>query len=316
MMGNIAARMTTFRRLAVASTAATFLLVGIGGLVRATKSGLGCGTSWPHCPGDVTRALVIELSHRTVAGIVILLLGMLVVVAYRNRHDHPGLLHAASVAFGLVLGQALLGAIVVWLELEAESVVLHLATAMALLALLVHITARALVLEGKLHASSDRGISRSASWAAGSVLVLLLVGSYVTGRDAGYVFPDWPLMNGGLVPDLSVDVHAIHFAHRALAGIVGVVVFVVGARTIRRRKEFPLQAKLSHIAVGAYAVEVLIGALNVWTRLNSASVTLHLAVGAVVWASLVGVAVVSRPELATDVSTRSLRSATALEQGA
>ncbi len=313
--GSMTARMTTFRRLTVASTVATFLLVGIGGLVRATKSGLGCGTNWPHCPGEVTRALAIELSHRTAAGVVVLLLGALSIVAYRNRHRYPDVLRPVLIAFGLVLFQAVLGAIVVWLELEAESVVLHLATAMALLALLVHITAKAYALGGRLEVPSDREVSRRSTFAAGSVLVLLLAGSYVTGRDAGFVFSDWPLMNGRLVPDLSVGVYAIHFVHRALAAVVGVVVMLTAIPVMRRRKELPLQARLSRFAVGFYAVEVLAGALNVWTRLSSAAVTIHLALGALVWMTLVGVAVVSRPELAQVATQPRLRSEPALEAG-
>jgi len=309
------ARMTTFRRLAVGSTVATFLLVGIGGLVRATKSGLGCGTNWPDCHGEVTRALAIELSHRTAAAVVIILLVGLSIEAYRVRRRHPDLLRPALIAFGLVLFQAILGAVVVWLELEAESVVLHLATALALLALLVHITVKAYALGGGIDVSSDREVSRHSAIAAGSVLLLLLAGSYVTGRDAGFVFSDWPLMNGRLVPDLSVDVYAIHFLHRALAAAVGVVLVLTAIPVMRRREELPLQAKLSGVVLGLYAVEVLVGALNVWTRLNSASVTIHLALGALIWMNLVGVAVVSRSELAGEATQPRLHSEPALSGG-
>lgn len=309
------ARMTTFRRLAVASTVATFLLVGIGGLVRATKSGLGCGTNWPHCPGEVTRALAIELSHRTAAGVVVLLLAALSIVAYRNRHRYPNVLRPALIAFGLVLFQAILGAIVVWLELEAESVVLHLATAMALLALLVHLTATAYALEGRLDVPSDREISRRSAFAAGSVLILLLVGSYVTGRDAGVVFSDWPLMGGRLVPDLSVDVYAIHFLHRALAAVAGVVVVLTAIPVMRRKGELPLQARLARLAVGLYGMEIVVGALNVWTELNSAAVAIHLGLGALIWMSLIGVAVVSRPALVREEALARVRSEPALEAG-
>jgi cytochrome c oxidase assembly protein subunit 15 len=307
--------MTTLRRLAVASTVATFLLVGIGGLVRATKSGLGCGTNWPQCPGEATRALVIELSHRAAAGVVILLLAALAIVAYRNRHLYPLLFWPALTAFGLVLFQAFLGAVVVWFELEAESVVLHLATALALLGLLVHVTAKTYALEGRLEVPSDREVSRRSAVAAGSVLVLLLVGSYVTGRDAGIVFSDWPLMSGRVVPDLSVDLYALHFLHRILAALVGVVVVLTALPVMRRRRELPFQARLSGLAVGLYTVEVLVGALNIWTRLNPAAVTIHLALGALIWMSLAGVALVSRPELARQVPRSRLHSEPALEGG-
>ena len=79
--------MQFFRKLAIVSTGATILLIAIGGLVRATKSGLGCGTDWPHCAGKLvpaleTRAEIIEFSHRAAASVVVVLLGLLAVTAY------------------------------------------------------------------------------------------------------------------------------------------------------------------------------------------------------------------------------------------
>jgi heme a synthase len=295
--------MGTFRKLAVASTAATILLVAIGGLVRATKSGLGCGTDWPHCGGRVipifgSQAVIIEYSHRLTAAAVIILIGALAVLAVRRYRNEPGVMWPAVAAFSLVLGQAVLGAIVVKLELDAISVVLHLGTAMALVGLLVYLTIKAHVLDAKLHPVVDRSTSTMASWAAGGVLVLLLVGSYVSGREAGYAFSDWPLMNGRVVPDLGVPAYAIHFSHRALAAIVGAVVAVIAVRIIRAAGSRPLQARLARVALGLFAFEILLGAGNVWTKLNAAVVTLHLLTGALIWGTLVAIAVVSRPGIA------------------
>ncbi|HYN35619.1 MAG TPA: COX15/CtaA family protein [Actinomycetota bacterium] len=304
--------MTLFRRLAIASTAAAFLLVAIGGLVRATKSGLGCGPNWPHCPGAVNRALMIEFSHRAVAGIVIVLLAALAVTAVRSYKRTPALMWPAVAAFGLVLFQAVLGAIVVWLELRAESVVLHLATAMILLALLVYLSVASLVLEGKLTVAPDEKTRKAGLVAALSVFALLLVGSYVTGTGAGYVFPDWPLMNGRLIPDLATPDQTAHFLHRLLAAVVGVVVLVVAVRVMRDKKRLPHQARLAQIAIGLFAVEVLIGAANVWSDLNAGWVTAHLALGAGIWASLIGVTVVSHPALAELRDTQPVRSSRAI----
>jgi cytochrome c oxidase assembly protein subunit 15 len=314
--------MNAVRRLAVASTVATLVLVTIGGLVRATKSGLGCGTDWPHCSGTLVpelenRAVALEFSHRLAAGIVVVLLGALVALAWRHRRASRPVFVGAATAFGLVVWQALLGAVVVKLELEALSVVLHLASAMALLATLVYTTAASYAALDRLNVSADPMVSRGAAWAAGSALLVLMVGSYVSGKDAGLAFGDWPLMDGRLVPNFTLEVNALHFLHRALAALCGALVALVAARAFRRRSELPLAARCAQVAASAFALEVLIGAANVWTRLNSAVVTLHLFTGAVVWASLVALVVVTRPTLAPGRADQPVgRSRPALESSA
>jgi heme a synthase len=315
--------MRFFRKLAIVSTGATILLVAIGGLVRATKSGLGCGTDWPHCAGNLvpaleTRAEIIEFSHRAAASVVVVLLGLLAVTAFRNRKSYPGFLAPSIGAFGLVMFQAVLGAIVVKLELEAESVVLHLATALSLLALLVYIVTMATVADTGLREPVDAASSKLARRAAGAVFLLLLVGSYVSGYEgAGRAFADWPLMGGKLIPNLAVEENAIHFFHRALAAIVGVIVLVSALKVIRRKDEFPLSAKLARATIGLFAVEILIGAANVWTDLNSAFVTAHLLIGALIWSGLVGIATVTAPGLrARAEATATAETRVAVEQGA
>ena len=301
--------MPRFRTLVGASALATFALIAIGGLVRATKSGLGCGTDWPHCSGRVIPifgepAVIIEYSHRLAAAAVVLLLGTLAVTAFRRYRDVPAIKWASAGAFGLVMFQAVLGAIVVKLELESESVVLHLGTALSLLALLIYLWTTVRAYEGEPVAPVDAGSSRSARVAAFGVLVLMLLGSYITGTaGAGAAFDDWPLMNGKLVPDLAIEAQALHFAHRLVAAVVGVLVFAIGTRIARRREDNPAAARFAHIAMGLFAAEVLIGAANVWTGLNAAFVTAHLATGAAIWASFVVVWTASSPARETLASS-------------
>lgn len=295
--------MRTFRKLATASVVATFILIAIGGLVRATKSGLGCGTDWPHCAGQLvpaleSRAELIEFSHRAMASVVVMLLTALTIVAYRKVRDRL-LRRASAAALGLVLWQAVLGAIVVKLELQAVSVVLHLATALSLLALLIYVVVRADAIDGAITDNEDSKTARRTRIGAGAVLGLLLVGSYVSGvgaeRHAG--FPEWPLISGRLIPDLGVEMLALHWVHRALAVVVGVVVAVIAIPIARRRHEIPRAATLAVVAIASFALEILVGAANVWTQsnqgLNSVFITAHLALGAVIWASLVAIAAIT-----------------------
>ena len=287
--------MFSFKKLAGLSLAATFLLISIGGLVRATKSGLGCGDDWPDCSGRLVpeiqnRAMMIEFSHRFVAGIVVLLLAVLALQAFR-QHKPAAIKRATVGAFGLVIFQALLGAIVVFFHLDADLVLLHLGTALSLLALLSYIA----LSETERDQEEDPATSRRTAFAAGSVFVLVLVGSYVSGSGAGYVFPDWPLMDGRVIPDLAVRGQAVHFIHRVLAALVGVVVVRAAWLASKTKPRAPFASRLTHAAAGLFVVEVLVGATNVFTGGNEASVTAHLALGAAIWGLLVSSSIVTRP---------------------
>ena len=293
--------MTLFRRLVFASLGATVVLVALGGLVRATKSGLGCGTDWPACQGKLvptlaTRPEVIEFSHRATAMVVGLLIAALAFVAVRRLRDDRRIRAASLGALALVIFQALLGAAVVKAELERVVVVAHLVAAMSLLALLVYLAGLATARTTGLDGAVDRGLSRRIAGTALAVLALLVVGSLASTRDIG---PSWPLVDGVLVPDLTVETFALHWLHRALAGIVGVLVFAVAIGVVRRKAEMPAAARFAHAAAGLFAVEVLIGAANLWTDLNAVVVALHLTTGALIWASFAAMATLTHPSVRT-----------------
>ena len=136
-----------FRGLARAAAAATLALIALGGIVRITGSGMGCGDDWPLCNGRLIPPLdgptLIEYAHRLSAAFVGgLVLALLATAWTRHRRD-ARLRDPATLSAVLLVVQVLLGAVTVRLELPAWSVVLHLATAMALLAALVVAALRA-----------------------------------------------------------------------------------------------------------------------------------------------------------------------------
>jgi heme a synthase len=141
---------TGFRRLVGIALAATFALVIVGGVVRLSDSGLGCGPAgsgfhgWPMCRGDLVPGLelnaIVEYAHRVLAAAVGVLLIALAVVAWRRfRGSHRGIVRATLAAVALVILQGLLGAATVELNLDALLVAAHLGLAMLLLGLLLYV---------------------------------------------------------------------------------------------------------------------------------------------------------------------------------
>jgi protoheme IX farnesyltransferase len=282
---------TRFQRLADATTAATFVLIGVGGLVRATDSGLGC-PDWPACFGRLVPPpefhAWVEHSHRLVALVVLALVGVLVVAAWRGGQDRA-VRRASAVAAGLVLWQALLGAIVVWARLQAESVTLHLGTALALAGVLVFIAVRSRTCPA---AGRPSRLALLAAASAALTYLQMLVGSTVTGADAGLAFADFPLMGGTLLPQLGTFAAQVHFAHRVLALLIAVAVLATWIAA--RRARSPRLARLAAAAGVLVAVQIVLGGLNVWWRLSALSVVPHLLVGALLWGALLALALSAR----------------------
>jgi heme o synthase len=275
--------------LAIAASIATYVLIAIGGLVRATDSGLGC-PDWPLCfdawvpPPDLQAW--IEHSHRLVAALAVgPLVGAVALITLfsARRHDRP-LLIAAVVAGVLVVLQALLGGQVVIQQLRRELVTAHLTMALTVLALTIVIADRAA--HGPL--PSPRAGVRAALIAAtaATAFAQMLLGSWVTGHGAGLAYPDAPLMNGTLLPALTSPEQAIQLAHRAVAVVVLALV-VWTARAVRRMTDARQPRWLAAVAVGLVVIQLLLGVANVWSRLSALFVVPHLAVGAALFAVLV-----------------------------
>ena len=141
-----AAGLRRFRRLADLTAVVTFLLIIVGGVVRVSDSGLGCGAGgsgtkgWPLCGGDVIPLVgdentLIEFSHRLLAAVVVVLIALLCWRSYRGlRNGNGWALRGSIVAGVLVLVQAGLGGLTVEHSLKDGLVAAHLGTAMILFA--------------------------------------------------------------------------------------------------------------------------------------------------------------------------------------
>lgn len=289
--------MTWFQRLLLVTIGLTFVLVVIGGTVRATDSGLGC-PDWPTCHGRlIPRAekhTLIEFSHRTAASVVgVVFLGV-TFFAFKSERRDPLVFWLAFSAGLLLVAQIILGGITVKRELPPEIVAAHLGTAMAFMGVLI-VTATVSLMRSRgvqaLRLASASNFTRLALLAAATAFATLVLGSYISGTNAALACSGWPLCNGSLTPGGGSDV-GLHFMHRLIAGLLGLLMLAtVWAAFDERRGRLLVWGS---IAAGVlYITQALVGAANIWTELAASVVIVHLSLAALLWCMMVAIVALS-----------------------
>lgn len=291
--------MTWFQRLLLITILTTFVLVIVGGTVRATDSGLGC-PDWPTCHGSLIpkaeKHTLIEWSHRTVAAVVgFIFLGVTYFAFKTERRNNPLVFWLAFAAGVALLVQIILGAITVVRELPAEVTAAHMATAMTFMALLIVPFMISRLRASSMHAvrgATDSPYTRMAIVAAAAAFVTLVLGSYISGTSASLACDGWPLCNGSVVPSGDHNV-GLHYLHRVVAGILGILILGLIYLGWDERRNQQWLVVLPVFAGFVFIAQALIGAANIWTELAAWVVVTHLTLAAVLWCTLVVVSVLA-----------------------
>src|SRR3954465_15429729 len=307
-----------FRRLLNATILATFALIVIGGVVRVSDSGLGCGREgsgthgWPLCGGRVLPFLqehqIIEFSHRVAATIVVLLIAALAFVAFRRLRGRRWLLRGVVAAGVLVIAQAILGGLTVEHGLHTAFVAAHLGMAMLLLGLLF--TLRRLPQGGERAAPLDT--SRALRWTAAVAVVLLFLTIIAGGTIAGTeeegtpgqpvigahlaCGTEFPSCLGKFMPFSYGRLVDIQLTHRLLMYLTAIAVLAMTAVAVRRRVVLPPDGNRAFLLIPLLlACQILLGAINVWEGKHAWLVVGHLTLGTILWGTVVYAAVTLMP---------------------
>ncbi len=289
--------MKSLRLLAFTTAGFAYALIVLGFIVRITGSGMGCGDDWPLCNGQViptfsSSEVVIEWLHR-VAVLGLTGLSLAVVGAGWLARSLPGgsgrggTLRLAALGLGLLFFQSFLGAITVWLELPPHAIVLHLGTAMALLATYVMLGLRAGVHGGAIAAPEPGSPARRGTLVALALGgLVLLFGGMTASTGAGPACEGFPLCSGRLWPAATESgLPHIHWSHRLVA--YALFLHLLGMAVAARRLPRGRVRTASIAAFGVVTVQIAVAAVMVLTALPPIWRGLHAAVGTAVWVVLV-----------------------------
>lgn len=286
--------MRLFGRLAAATAIFAYLQIALGGVVRVSGSGLGC-PDWPLChgrpypPADVHA--IIEYSHRAVGSVTGLLIIATVVLAwivFRTRRPVVAWLATASLIG--VVGEGLVGGVVVAQELEPWLVVVHLGLAMMILGFLV---AAAVMAMGPATGVADSSFRRLAALAAGATFLLLLSGTTVVASSADESCHAWPLCGSGFAFDFG-GANAFTMLHRGAVLVLGLLLVYVLVAAIRRWGENDGLRAAAGATLAVFVLQIAVGAGSALTD-NTFFNGLHVALATLVWSGMLATALLTLP---------------------
>jgi heme A synthase len=119
--------------LSLSTISVLYTLIFIGGYVNASGVGLSC-PDWPLCPAGLIplEEFIIEYFHRTIAATTGLLVIITMIFTLKARVATRGMKTASIIASIAVIGQIILGAIVIVERLHATLVTIHLGLGLVL----------------------------------------------------------------------------------------------------------------------------------------------------------------------------------------
>lgn len=318
---------STFQRLALFTTALTYLLITVGAFVRVSGAGMGC-PDWPRCfgllvpptsaaelpplgsysypPGWRVESFDplmtwIEFLNRLLGAAVGLAILATLISALASQRRRPGVLWPVVGALVGVLYAAWLGGRVVAHELAPWIVTAHLLSAIAVVSLLVIATVNATPLTTTTPTpltttttNAGRFVSRAAFFVFALALVQGALGTQVRGliEDVRRHNPDVPR---GAWIDL---VGVVDIAHRNLAllvvAAVVVLLFVVRGKLPDTRVRHVGVTRAALASVGIVLAQVVVGVALVYADLPRALQVFHLLFGALLLGTLTTTAMLAR----------------------
>ncbi|MGW2636034.1 COX15/CtaA family protein [Streptomyces sp. NPDC001348] len=301
----IAARWTpdprTVRRAALAALVMSVVIVVTGGAVRLSGSGLGCPT-WPTCTDDsltTTRAMgfhgVVEFSNRMLTYVLCAAVGWAIIAARSQKPWRRGLTRLGWAQFWLVMGNAVLGGIVVLVGLNPYTVAAHFLLALALMAVATVMWQRTREGDGAPRPLVGKAVQQLVWFLVAASVLLIAVGTVVTG--AGPHAGD-----SSEVKRIPIDWETVAKLHAVLAWIVVTLTFALWfvLKAVDAPKEPSARTRdLFLILLG----QGVIGYVQYFTHLPEALVGLHMFGSCLVWIGVLRVllALRERPEAVADV---------------
>ena len=256
--------------------------VQLGGtLVTKTGSEDGCGSSWPLChgallPQNLPIDTIIELSHRAVSGLSLIVVLWLAITAWKHIGYIREVKPLAIISITFLLVQALIGAAaVIW---QQNSYVLALHFGISLISFSSVFVLMLIIFEVDKKYEADelyiRKPLRRLTWImTGIVYLTIYTGALVRHAKASLAYGGWPLPFHDIIPHTEQD--WVQFAHRGMAFITFFWIMITFIHAVKNYSENRTIRYGYTTAFILIILQVITGALSVMTNVNLFIALLH-----------------------------------------
>ncbi|GGZ48167.1 cytochrome b561 [Streptomyces bluensis] len=292
---------STVQRAALAALVMSVVIVVTGGAVRLTGSGLGCPT-WPKCTEDsltATSAMgvhgAIEFGNRMLTYVLCAAVGWAIVAARSQKPWRRSLTRLGWAQFWVVMGNAVLGGIVVLVGLNPYTVAAHFLLSTALIAVATVMWQRTRESDTAPRPLAGKAVQQLVWVLVAATVLLIAVGTVVTG--AGPHAGD-----SSDVERMPLDWENVSRLHAVLAWIVVTLTFALWfVLKAVDAPEGPLHRTRDLFLV--LLAQGVIGYVQYFTDLPEVLVGAHMLGSCLVWIATLRVllSLRERPEVMADV---------------
>ncbi|GAB6995012.1 heme A synthase [Salinicoccus sesuvii] len=274
-----------YKNLKILAVITTLMMVFVqigGALVTKTGSADGCGQSWPLCHGQLIPSswpieTIIELAHRGVSGLAIILVGVLGFLALKLIPHKKETRFLVVLSIGFILIQALIGAgAVVWgqndfiLAAHFGISLISFASVFLLMLLVFEVDqkfeAQSLVIAPYLRYHTI--------FLTIYIYLVVYSGALVRHTNSSLACLGWPHCGQGQLW-ASNFYQWVQMSHRVLAGIIVVWILIILIHVLRNYSQYRILKYGWIIAFVLVLLQALTGMLSVLTLVNIFVALLH-----------------------------------------
>lgn len=282
MMGCLSLfRKENLKWLSVLATIIMTFVQLVGALVTKTGSEDGCGSSWPLCngaflPQNLPIQTIIELSHRAVSALSLIVVLWLVITAWKHIGYIKEIKPLSIISVGFLLLQALVGAAAVVWQQNDYVLALHFGISLVSFSSVFLMTLIVFSIDQKYEADEVmiKKPLRTLTWLMAIIVYLTIyTGALVRHTDSSLAYGAWPVPFDDIVPH---NVHDwVQFAHRGMAFITFMWIMFTFIHAVKNYAD-NRTIKYGYTAAFILVIlQVVTGALSVITNVNLFIALLH-----------------------------------------